>query len=123
MPSSIMSKDPNHVSAGKFTRKIQIQQFTDTPDGYGSVTRVLTTLFTPFALIEPSPGSEAQFQTQLYPQQVYMITIRWRAGVYPGMRVLWNNVSMRIRSCQDYGLQHAFLSMYCEAIQTAGDIS
>jgi SPP1 family predicted phage head-tail adaptor len=113
--SMILHQDP-----GVLNRKILIQQPINTPDGAGGQTTTWTTIFTVFAAIAPSHGSEAYFAMQLYPHAQYMITIRWRYGVLPGYRVVANTHTMRIRSMTDPMMAHVFIQMLCEELQAEG---
>lgn len=112
-----------HLDPGQLNRRVTLQKEVRTPDGAGGYVKTWKTWATTWGCVEPSSGTEPYFSDQLYPHQQYKITIRYRAGVQPGMRLLLGKQVLRIRSVGDPTYEHVLLPLQCEELQSQGAIS
>lgn len=92
------------LTTGQFTRRIQIQSLTLTPDGQGGNSKTWNTIYAPLADIQNYPRGRGLFRRfefmQLYPEANTIIQIRY----IPNMNI---NASMRILSVEN-GLTHEY---------------
>lgn len=80
------------VQAGRFRHRVTIQQKTVGRDSTGGITETWTNWATGVnAAIDPASGSEAFNSQQITSIATTEISIRWRPGITPIMRVLHGN--------------------------------
>lgn len=104
------------------TRFITIQSPVDIPDGAGGSVRTWTTYAQLWANVEPASGSEPYFANQLYPKETYVVQVRYKSGIVPGMRIQLGSHLMRIHSIIDLHHEHAIIKMNCEELQAEGAV-
>ena len=75
------------MRAGKLRYKITIQDYTESQNSYGEVTKTWEDYATVWASIEPIRGREFWESQQINAEVTAKITIRYLAGVTPKMRV------------------------------------
>ena len=110
------------ISAGALNRRITIQKQINTPDGEGGYSIAWATFISTFAKVDSNAGSEPYFADQLYPHAQFSITIRYRKGIIPGMRILLGTHTLRIRSIVDPTYEHVYLTLRCEELQAEGAV-
>ena len=97
-----MTAVSSRLSSGDLNQVVSIQAFAETPDGAGGKTKVWSNVSAVvYATIEPANGGEAFAQGVARNTQFYRVTVRWRSGVTPANRLLWNGVPLNIRTCGD----------------------
>lgn len=74
---------------GKLRHRVSLQSATTVNDSYGQPTRTWATYATVWALVEPVSGEESTLAMQLQGGTTHKITIRYRAGVSVGHRILY----------------------------------
>ena len=75
------------MRAGKLRHKITIQDYTESQNSYGEVTKTWSDYATVWASIEPVRGREFWDSKQINAEITAKITIRYLAGVTPKMRI------------------------------------
>ena len=102
------------LEAGALRHRITLQSATDTPDGGGGFTTVWTDVATVWAAIEPLKGREQLHAAQLETPVTHRVTLRYRAGVTPKMRVKFGTRVFNIRAVIDAEERHRTLELMCE---------
>jgi len=75
--------------AGELRHRITIQQMTATTDASGNRTEAWTEFYTCSAKIEPRGGRELFQADRVSADLTHDVTIRYKAGILPAMRVLY----------------------------------
>lgn len=81
--------------------RVAIEAPVLTPDGQGGFTKDWQYVETVWAKMEPLSGNEALAGKQITQVASYRVTVRYRAGITPDMRLVWNEQTYNIRSIQD----------------------
>lgn len=79
------------MQAGKLKHEILIQQQTTTQNNYGEPQNTWTTVFTCWANIKPLVGREFLDASRINSDLTHDVTIRYRDGVYPKMRISYDS--------------------------------
>ena len=82
------------VSAQQLSRKITIEQPTESKDSNGMVTQTWTTYYQPMAKISPALGREYYEAKQLTSDQSIKFALRYSSkavGITPKMRISYNS--------------------------------
>ena len=80
------------MQAGKLRRRIEIQRRTATQDDYGQPLTTWTTEITTQAEFEPLNGRELVAAQAVQSEVTHTVTIRYRAGISPSMRVVHRGI-------------------------------
>lgn len=102
--------------ASRLRHRITIQQLIRTDDGAGGKTEVWTTFASVFAGVEPLHGRERYLQQQVQSEVTHRIPMRYRAGVTPAMRVLFEGRIFRIDSVIDIEERHTEMQLMCQEV-------
>ena len=87
------------IESGKFRHYISIQTPTETRDDYGEpIVTWPTTYHNAWASIEPLKGYEYWASQQVNAEVTSKITMRYKSGITPKMRVVWGDHTYRILS-------------------------
>ncbi len=86
------------MEAGKLRHKINIQTFTTAKDSYGEDIKTWVTFHKTFASVTPLRGKEYFDTQQIVPEVDNKITIRYKSGIAPTMRVVWGSRTYDIRA-------------------------
>lgn len=86
------------VEAGKLRHKIDIQKFTTTKDSYGEDIKTWASYHKCYASVNPLRGKEYFDTQQIVPEVDNKITIRYKSGIAPTMRIVWGTRTYEIRS-------------------------
>ncbi|KKL69242.1 hypothetical protein LCGC14_2116930 [marine sediment metagenome] len=86
------------VEAGKLRHKIDIQKFTTAKDSYGEDIKTWASYHKTYSKIEPLRGKEYFDTQQIVPEVDNKITIRYKSGIAPTMRIVWGSRTYEIRS-------------------------
>lgn len=87
--------------AGKYDRRVTIQQLVTTSDGTGGTTSSWQTFATVWAAIEPLTGGEYFVAQQTTSKVNNKISLRYLDGVKPAMRVLYGTRIYNIEAVMD----------------------
>ena len=79
------------ISAGELDKQIRIEQLTTERDAAGGVKEVWTTFASPWVKVVSSKGAESFEAARTNAKRTVKFKMRWRSGVLPTMRVVWND--------------------------------
>lgn len=99
---------------GALRHRVTIQRATETRGSDGSVVQAWSTYCTGRAEIVPLNGSEDYVAQGLSASVVYRITMRYRSGVVPKMRVLWGERVFEVASVRNIDERRRWMVMNCE---------
>lgn len=101
---------------GQLRERVTLQQEgTPAADGGGGYTQAWTTVAADLpARVEPAQAREELLGQKLAPVASHAVTIRHRAGVVAGMRLLHGGVVLNIRGVLDLEARGRFLLLACE---------
>lgn len=88
------------MQAGRLDRRIQLQSYTTTQDGYGQPVETWSTYATVWATVRDQSGREFLESAQIDGQTATMFTIRYRSDVAYQHRILYGSDYYDIRSIQ-----------------------
>lgn len=97
---------------GALKHRVVIQSLTETLDGQGNTVRAWTTFATVWASVEPLSAREFVASQSFQGNVDTRITIRYRAGVLPSMRVLYRGAIYNIQGVladKDSGIEYLTL--------------
>ena len=86
---------------GSLRHRVEIQQASLTTDGAGGHSESWSTLATVFAAIEPTGATSTFGANQRLERVTHRVTIRWRADVASGMRLVHDGRILDIRTVRD----------------------
>lgn len=105
------------MRAGQLRHQITLQQAVESQDAYGAVTVVWSDVATVRAAYEPQSGKEAYAEAQQQAEAVVRFRIRYRAGIVPKMRILFDGRVFDIQSVIDvYGRRKQLQLMAIEHV-------
>lgn len=111
------------VPIGQRREKVQLLEAQTTDDGMGgqTVTR-WKTIGEPWAAVQPldERTKEALMGAQITARHAYHITIPYRIGLTPQMRLVWRNQTLEIHTVTDDEQRRRRLILQCAEVQTAG---
>ena len=111
------SEKDQDVRSGKLRHRIEIQQSTDTRDGFGAVSGQTWNLFCyAWASIEPLSGREYFAAAQTQSEVSHKITMRYKAGIKTYFRVTWNDRIFNILSVINTREENRELILYCSEV-------
>jgi SPP1 family predicted phage head-tail adaptor len=102
------------LRAGSLRHRVTLQQPAETPDGGGGFTLAWTDVATVWAAIEPLKGAERLHAQQLQSPVTHRVTMRYRSGVTPTMRLLFEARTLNIRAVIDPQERNRTLELLCE---------
>jgi len=79
----------NVIPAGQLNQRVTLQQRVAGIDALGQQSESWADVVRLWAKVEPLRGNQFFAAAQAQNEVTARITIRWRAGVDPGMRVIW----------------------------------
>ena len=86
------------MQAGELRHLIEIQKFTTVKDSYGEDIKTWSTYHKTYSKISPLRGKEYFDTQQIVPEVDNKITIRYKTGIAPTMRIVWGSRTYEIRS-------------------------
>lgn len=101
------------LRSGDLRRRVTIQQRTATQDTFGQSSVTWTDLFSCWADIQPMNGRELLAAQAQQFEVTHQVVIRWRSGVTPAMRVVYQGRFMDVQSVIDVDTQHRRLTLMC----------
>lgn len=103
------------IRGGKLNRRIIIQSYTATRDGYGAEVKAWAAITNGNvrAEIKPFVGREYFDQKQINAEVSHRIKIRYLAGITPKMRILYGTRIFDIVSAPIYEERNREINMLC----------
>lgn len=84
------------ISAGELDRQIQLQSFTSAPNDYNEEIPSWSTYANVWAKMEFHTSTEATASARQYAEMGLYFTIRYRAGIEPEHRIIFEGATYRI---------------------------
>lgn len=103
---------------GFLAHRIAVERPVETPDGSGGATLDWQPLATLWAAIEPLGAAESTDADRLATRITHRVTIRFRADVEGGMRLIHRGRSLRIAALRDPDETRRFLELHAEEERT-----
>jgi len=110
------------VKIGELRNRITLQEYTISKDSFGAETETWSDVAQVWASIEPLSGREYFAAQQINAQISTKVTIRYRAGIKPTMRVLFGNRVYGILSVINTGEKNRELILMCKEVLENGQI-
>lgn len=103
------------MEAGRLTQRVTIQSAGVTRNSIGEEVRSWSDVATVWAEIRPLSARELINAKAAMAQVTTRITIRYRAGLLPSMRVVHGTTVYQITEIIDQGMKHETLECLCFA--------
>lgn len=105
------------MQAGKLSERIELQQFGETRDPTGGVTRDWSTTLWRWAEINTKPGREQFEEGKVEPTSPIKITIRYYDGIDATWRVKYGTRIFNIESPPvNVGEKNIMIELYCREV-------
>lgn len=101
------------MQAGKLRKRIEIQRRSTTQDGYGQPLTTWTTEITTQADFEPLNGRELVAAQAVQSEVTHTVTIRYRPGITPAMRISYAGRFFNIHAVLDEAERRRMLTLLC----------
>lgn len=108
------------MNAGKLRHRVTIQELVRADDGYGGITETWQDVATVWAAVEPLRGSERYRAQQVQSELAYKVTMRYRAGIKPQMRLVYGGRVLEIEAVIDVEELHRWLELLCSEVVQNG---
>lgn len=105
------------MRAGQLRHRVTIQAQTTTQDEYGQPVQTWSDVATVWASVEDLSGREFFAAQQIAAEVTTRVTIRYRAGIEPDMRVIAGGRTLDIRSVQDPDGRRRQLVLMCREVR------
>jgi SPP1 family predicted phage head-tail adaptor len=105
---------------GPLRERVAIQQMTETKDAMLAAQQTWATLLTVWAEVRPASNSEMWRRQQIQSTSNWTVTIRYRTGITPQMRVVWNGRAFLIRGVDNSDMRKRFIELACEELEVTG---
>lgn len=102
------------VTIGALRRRMTLQVRTLNPDGGGGFAESWSDLAAFWADMEPTASVETIIGEQQQHRVTHQVTIRYRAGIQPGQRLIHDGRALYILGIVNPGERNAFLKLQCE---------
>jgi SPP1 family predicted phage head-tail adaptor len=104
---------------GDLRHRVTLLSVGASPDGAGGFSEQWSEVATVWAGIAPITGRERWQAQQVSPSATTEITLRWRSGVTPSMRISSEGITYGILDVQAMGGEKRFLLCLCEVLANA----
>lgn len=104
------------MNAGQLRHRVTIQQLTRVEDEGGGHEENWADVATVWAAIKPMRGSERYEAQQVQSTLTHKVTIRYRAGIKPQMRILYGNRIFEVEAVIDVDERHKWLELLCSEV-------
>jgi SPP1 family predicted phage head-tail adaptor len=104
------------MKPGNLRNRVTLQQLTRTDDGAGGYTETWTGVATVWADVYPLKGNERYEAQQVQANLSHRVTIRYRTGVEPSMRLLYGTRTLTIEAVIDPEERHRELILMCSEV-------
>lgn len=98
---------------GRLRHRLTLESAIRTPDGGGGAAEAWTTVAQVWGQIRPTGGSESFDADAIAGRISHEITLRYRAGVIPAMRLISGNRRFEITAVIDIDERHRWLKCLC----------
>lgn len=98
---------------GELASRVVLESEVRTPDGGGGATIGWVPVAEVWASVRPLAGRETFVAEALSGRVTHAITIRWRGGVVPAMRLRLGDRTLAITAVLDIGERRRFLQCLC----------
>jgi len=99
---------------GSLNKLVSIEEYTETKDSFGAVTKTWTELSKAWANIVPLSGNEKYVSAEKHATATHQITIRYLAGVNPKMRVVYGTRVFEIVYAPNVGERNKMMQLIVE---------
>ena len=99
---------------GKLRHRIKIQEYTAGRDSFGSEEPIWTDVVTVWASVTPGSGKEHFASAQVNAEVSTKISMRYRSGITPKMRVAFGTRIFEIVSVLNYEERGIELNLMCK---------
>jgi len=99
--------------AGQLDRRIIIQGFSESTDGFGQEVKTYSGLAYVWANVKEKIGSEGEEGDMIASTKKVEFIIRYRTDVDEQMRILYNSNIYKIQTIQTADARKAFLKLVC----------
>lgn len=104
------------MNVGQLRHRVTIQQLTRVEDEGGGYAEVWTEVATVWAAIKPLRGNERYEAQQVQSTLTHKVTIRYREGIKPQMRLTYKGRIFDIESVIDIEERHRWLELLCSEV-------
>jgi len=105
------------LGAGELNRQITIQIAQKTRDAAGAETLTWATFASGvWSRIKPTSGNERYINQQMIAEVTHEITIRYRYGIKPTMRILYGRRTFDILAMHDVDEGHYEIRLICKEL-------
>lgn len=101
------------MQAGKLRHRITIQEPVVARNGFNEAITTWSAVATVWASVEPLSGREFFAAEHVQSEITHRIRVRYRAGIAPTMRVVFNGRYLMIESVINYGERNTDLQLMC----------
>lgn len=101
------------MQAGKLRKRIEIQRRSSVQDDFGQPLTSWTTFAATNAEFEPLNGRELVAAQAVQSEVTHTVTIRYRAGITPAMRIKYAGRLFNIHAVLDEAERHRMLTLLC----------
>jgi len=101
------------MQAGKLRKSIELQRRSTIQDDYGQPQPVWETVATTNAEFELLSGRELIAAQAVQSEVTHNVTIRYRAGITPAMRISYGGRLFNIHAVLDESERHRMLTLLC----------
>lgn len=108
------------MKIGKLRHRITLQEYIATRDSFGAEVEAWVDIGTVWASIEPLSGREFFAAQQVNAEVSTKITLRYRTGIKPEMRVLFAGRVFEIVSVINLEEKNIQLVLMCEEVLSSG---
>lgn len=112
-------KTARSLGAGDLDQRVTLQARATAPSGFGQNVAAWADVATVWAKATPKAGGESPEAGRKAQRTEVDFVIRWRAGVTPGMRVMWRGVPHDVSAVLDVDAARTWLLI--EATSGLGD--
>jgi SPP1 family predicted phage head-tail adaptor len=93
------------MQVGRLNQRIIIQNYSETQNSFGEVVRSYSTLYTRWAQVKPTGGSESIQADEKVASRIAEFTIRMQGTtIDEKMRIVWNSYTWEIVSIDEIGI-------------------
>jgi len=101
------------MQSGLLRKRLTIQQRSTSQDDYGQQLTSWTDFATVWGEVVPSSGRENISAEALQSSETHIVTIRYRSGVTPKMRIMYGSRILDIQSVLDENERHRTMNLSC----------
>lgn len=107
-------KKSEHKTASHIRHRLTLQQEERTPDGAGGYSRVWQDVAELWGEVLPAQGADKLVAGVLQAEQNYIVTLRYRAGVTVGMRLLLGERTLLIHRVTNVQEKNHWLELWAQ---------